>query len=224
MYGRMRRTATGTRWWRARPGRRRPCPACVVQLDSRRRSLSHRVDPAVLVDRARRALGGVGQAPGELGRVHHHGVVGSTDRRGRSASRPRPAPASRSRNSPPSARRPPRAARRPGRPRSRRSSCPVGLEVAVDAVALDVVLAARAGSRSPSRSSVSNSSGKRSQAVRRAVGEARLAEAAVAARCRPADPLGLEQHDVAVGVALLGEQRGPEPGVAAADDGRSAVA
>ena len=37
------------------------------------------------------------------------------------------------------------------------------------------------------------------------------------ARTPPSRPCGLEQHDVARRVGLLGEQRGPQPGVAAAD-------
>ena len=55
-------------------------------------------------------------------------------------------------------------------------------------------------------------------AVLVAVREARLAEAAVAARRRPADALRLDDHDLRRGVALGGEQRGPQAGVAAADD------
>ena len=50
------------------------------------------------------------------------------------------------------------------------------------------------------------------------VREARLAEAAVAARGRPADRLRLDEDDPGGGVALLREQRRPEAGVAAADD------
>ena len=56
-----------------------------------------------------------------------------------------------------------------------------------------------------------------------AVGEAGVHEAAVAAtRGRP-DRACLEQHHVLAGVALLGLDRGPQPGVAAADDAQVAV-
>ena len=70
----------------------------------------------------------------------------------------------------------------------------------------------------PSRSSVSISLGPAAEAVVAAVGEARLAESAVAARCRPADRARLDDDDAGVGVAPLREQRGPQAGVAAADD------
>ena len=53
--------------------------------------------------------------------------------------------------------------------------------------------------------------------VRLAVGDARFAEAAIAARCRPTNALCLEQHDAALGVFGLQLDRGPETRVAAAD-------
>ncbi|CAH0244117.1 hypothetical protein SRABI03_03047 [Microbacterium foliorum] len=56
------------------------------------------------------------------------------------------------------------------------------------------------------------------QAVLVSVREAGLAEAAVATGGRPRDAGGLEQHDTAIGVALLGADGGPQPRVAAADD------
>ncbi len=56
-----------------------------------------------------------------------------------------------------------------------------------------------------------------------AVGEAGFAEAAIAPGCGPADPLRLEQHDPGRRVLALGEQRGPQAGVAAADDREIAV-
>ena len=55
--------------------------------------------------------------------------------------------------------------------------------------------------------------------VAEAVGERGLAEAAVATGGGPADLVALEEHDVEVGVGLLGLQRGPQPGVAATDHG-----
>jgi hypothetical protein len=56
------------------------------------------------------------------------------------------------------------------------------------------------------------------QAVGQAVGERGGAEAAVAARGGPARLAALDQDDLAPGVALLGEERGPQSAVAAADD------
>ena len=66
---------------------------------------------------------------------------------------------------------------------------------------------------------MSYSSGNRSSPLAATVRQARLAEAAVAPGRRPADRLGLEQHDPPIGVPLLGEDGGPEAAVAAADDG-----
>ena len=57
-------------------------------------------------------------------------------------------------------------------------------------------------------------------AVGLAVGQARRAEASVAATGGPADAFALEQHHVAAGVALLRPQRGPQPGEPAPDDGQ----
>ena len=51
------------------------------------------------------------------------------------------------------------------------------------------------------------------------VREARRAEAAVAPGRRPAEPRALEQDDATPGVCLGGQQRRPQPGQAAADDG-----
>lgn len=56
------------------------------------------------------------------------------------------------------------------------------------------------------------------QAVAEAVGEGGGAEAAVAPGGRPADLGAFDEDDVALGVALLGDQCGPQPRVAAADD------
>src|SRR6202044_3608829 len=56
------------------------------------------------------------------------------------------------------------------------------------------------------------------KAVADAVGEAGRAEAAVAAGGRPARRLRLDEHHVELGVALPGEQRGPQAGETAADD------
>ena len=54
------------------------------------------------------------------------------------------------------------------------------------------------------------------------VGEAGVHEAAVAAARRRTALVGVDQHDVARRVALLGDDRRPEPGVAAADDAQVA--
>ena len=59
-------------------------------------------------------------------------------------------------------------------------------------------------------------------AVGDAVGQARLHEAAVAAAGGRADLVGVDQHDVARRVALLGDDGRPQPGVAAADDAQVA--
>lgn len=54
--------------------------------------------------------------------------------------------------------------------------------------------------------------------VGQTVGEGGGAEAAVAARGGPAHLAALHQDDIPPGVALLGDQRGPQSAVAAADD------
>ena len=54
-------------------------------------------------------------------------------------------------------------------------------------------------------------------AVVATVGQRRRAEPAVATGRRPSDALRLDQHHVAAGVTLLGEEGGPEPGVPTAD-------
>ena len=54
--------------------------------------------------------------------------------------------------------------------------------------------------------------------VLKSVGQARVDEPAVATRRRPADAVGLDQHDALVRIALCGMQCRPQPGVAAADD------
>ena len=51
-----------------------------------------------------------------------------------------------------------------------------------------------------------------------AVRQARVDEAAVAARRRPPDPVRLDQDDGAIGIAFGGVQCRPQPGVSAADD------
>ena len=60
-------------------------------------------------------------------------------------------------------------------------------------------------------------------AVADAVGEAGLHEAAVASAGGRADGATLDEHDVAGRVALLGDERRPQPGVAAADDAEVAA-
>ena len=59
-------------------------------------------------------------------------------------------------------------------------------------------------------------------AVGDAVGERRLHEPAVATARRRTDLGGVDQHDVTGRVALLGDDRRPQPGVAAADDAQVA--
>ena len=76
---------------------------------------------------------------------------------------------------------------------------------------------------SPSCSSSSISSGKRCLPVGDPVGERGLHEPAVAAAGRRADLGGVDQHDVTGRVALLGDDRRPQPGVAAADDAQIAA-
>ena len=56
------------------------------------------------------------------------------------------------------------------------------------------------------------------EAVAEAVGDGRRAEAAVPPGRRPSDAAGLEHDDVPARVGRLGEQRGPQPGEAGADD------
>ena len=56
------------------------------------------------------------------------------------------------------------------------------------------------------------------EAVVAAVGEARFAESAVAAGCRPADRPRLDEGDAGVGVAPAREESRPQSGVAAPDD------
>ena len=70
----------------------------------------------------------------------------------------------------------------------------------------------------PSCSSSLDLVGEALLAVGDAVRERRLHEAAVAAARRRADLGRFDQHDVAGRVALLGDDRRPQPGVAAADD------
>ena len=53
--------------------------------------------------------------------------------------------------------------------------------------------------------------------VGRAVGQAGLAEAAVASAGRPADAVALDEHHRPAGIGLLGQQGGPQPAEAAPD-------
>ena len=93
------------------------------------------------------------------------------------------------------------------------------LEGAVDAVARRPPSSMPSRFSRPSRSRVASSSGNRSRPLRSPW--VRLAEQNPPLRPDAAQPTvaRLEQHDVPAGVALLGQQRGPEAGVAAADDG-----
>lgn len=91
------------------------------------------------------------------------------------------------------------------------------LEVAVDAVAGDGLLdgVEVAGAQLLQLGQLAGPAG---QPVAEAVGEGGGAESAVAAGGGPARLLALDQHDVPSGVALLGDQGGPQSAVAAADD------
>ena len=60
-------------------------------------------------------------------------------------------------------------------------------------------------------------------AVADAVRQRRLHESAVAPAGRAADFAHVDQHDVAGGIALLGDEGGPQPGVPAADDAEICV-
>ena len=72
----------------------------------------------------------------------------------------------------------------------------------------------------PSRSRVASSSGNRSRPLRSPW--VRLAAQNPPLRPDAAQPMvrPSSEHHVPVRLALLGQQRGPEPGVAAADDGQ----
>jgi hypothetical protein len=94
---------------------------------------------------------------------------------------------------------------------------PAAGEPAVDAVALhgllDLVEVAQ-----PEAVQVVVLRGPAGAAVELAVGQARLAEAAVAAGGVLGDPVGLDEQDTAPRRSLHGTERGPQPGEAPADD------
>jgi hypothetical protein len=60
-------------------------------------------------------------------------------------------------------------------------------------------------------------------AVRQPMGQRGVDKAAVAPARAPARGLGLEDHDLALGLLALGQQRGPEAGETAADDRQVSV-
>ena len=206
--------AAGRRWWPARPSRcapirapcarprartgRSPAPSRRSARGSRRRARP----PPGRARAARRA--GMHQCAVVLrpaARPEDRAVDLGPDRRLVEVLAVRSRPAA---TAPGAARRPPTACRcartgSPGPDRRRRARW-------------------RRGSPAPSRSRVSYSSGQRLTSVLRAVGQARLGEAAVAARGRPAERLGLQQHDAGRRVAPLGQHRGPQAAVPAADD------
>ena len=117
----------------------------------------------------------------------------------------------------PPAARPGRRAPRPRAGADATVSSPVSSQRAVDAVAVRTVSAMPRRFSAPSRSSSASSSGQRSSAVAEPVGQAGRREPAVAAAGLVAAVPGLEQHHVGRRVPLLGPQRRPQPGVAAAD-------
>jgi hypothetical protein len=96
------------------------------------------------------------------------------------------------------------------------------LEVAVDAVAPQVVLEALVVLDGEPLERV-ELVGEAGRAVADAVGEGGDGEAAVAPAGAEAGALGLEQDDVAAGVVGLRVQRGPQAGEAAADDAEVGV-
>jgi hypothetical protein len=95
---------------------------------------------------------------------------------------------------------------------------PGAREAAVDAVPVHRLLD-RVEVGPPQPLQRGNLAGEPGGAVVQTVGQAGRAEAAVAAGGGRSGGMRLQQHDVAVGVAPLGQQRGPQAGEAAADDG-----
>ena len=93
----------------------------------------------------------------------------------------------------------------------------VALEVAIDVVTLDrcfnlvEVLKTQVLEEA-------NFFGEALLSVGNAVSEAGVHEAAVATACCRAHLVGVDQHNIAFGVALLGQNRRPEAGVSTADD------
>ena len=96
------------------------------------------------------------------------------------------------------------------------------LEVAVDGVAVDGVLDG-VEVLEPELLEQLDLVGEAFLPVGDAVGQARLHEAAVATARRRADLGGVDQHDVARRIALLGDDRRPQPRVAAADHAQVAA-
>ena len=112
---------------------------------------------------------------------------------------------------------PTRRATRAGAARSRRASAPTRSQSAsMPYAAMSSPMASRFAM--PSRSSSSISSGQRLRPLSRPW--VRLASQKPPLRPEAAQPdrARLDDDDAGVGVAALGEQRGPQPGVAAADD------
>ena len=217
--------AAGRRWCRARPGARVTRPYGVRSTTPAPDARRAPVDRRVLVDPDAEPQAGRAQAPGQPGRVDHRA------RRRRSSTpaevgrrvdlgahlRRRPATPAGCRRCAPSAGQLAQVVDLPRRGRDgrarrcarRRSRCR----------ARPRPPRCRRGSPGRAARRVGQLVGEAVQAVAQPVGEAGRAEPAVAAGRRPADGAALEQHDVPVRVALLGQQRGPQPGVAAADDG-----
>ena len=217
--------ATGTRWCRAPPGGPGRCPAAWrARARRRRRSASQAAHRGVLDDPHAEPLAGIGQTPGQAGRVdQRRGPIEVRGRPGRWASAPRPGPASRSRN-----------------------VTSAGSSSGVEAQPVDLVrlgghgeLAAcarsrsrcrsdrrrprsRRGCRRPSAASWSYSSGQRSRPL--ASPWVRLAAQNPPLRPDAAHPIRSPSSSTTSRsrVALLGQQRGPQPAVAAADHGEVA--
>ena len=180
------------------------------------------MDGRALVDPHAESQAGGAQPPGEPRRVDHGGAVARRKHpRGRSASELAPAPR-RGR----AARRGRRIARRARAARAGRRAATApwrreltgALPAAVDALTVHGLLD-RVEVLPAELLEHRQLVGEAVEAVAQPVGQAGRAEPAVATRGGPAHLAGLEQHHVAVRVALLGQQRGPQPGVAATDHG-----
>ena len=211
--------ATGRRWCRARPGRPARCARSAVRTTSAvavaRRGRRPRVSSWIRTPSARRRRPAPRPAgPGRPGRCRRGPEPGEVGRRVHLGADRVPVEVLALRV-------------RLGRPRAATStwcgsvatdSAPVQLEVAVDAVAADRRLDRGRGSAGRAARACRS---RRGTAARRCRGRA-SATPSRSRRCGPdaAQPirLRLEQHHLAAGVALLGQQGGPQPRVAAADD------
>ena len=201
--------------------RRGPCPR--RRRPRRRRAARAAPSPRLLLvdaDAGRAAPPPAGRGRACRGR-RSRCRCGPRRRRGRSGSRPRPA-SPRRRGPRPGGRsgaaaRPPPRGRRPRAAPARRRSRRVSSKS--QSIPWRSQVGAQAGEvLQPQPLQRLQLVGEAREPVAEAVGQRGLDEAAVAAAGGAADPLGLEQEDVAAGVVGLRLQRRPEPGEAAADD------